>query len=65
MSNRLYGNDPEQFGKDLFKAHKQATRGIFGIFGAFFAVWLVWALISIALLGGVVYVAWHFISKFW
>lgn len=31
----------------------------------FAIIWVLWALVGIALTGGVVYVAWHFISKFW
>ena len=34
--------------------------------GAVFAIiWVLWALVSLAAFGGVVYVAWHFASKFW
>lgn len=31
----------------------------------FFVVWAVWALVCLAVAGGVIYAAWHFISKFW
>ena len=65
MSNRLFGNDPEQFGRDLFKTHKQNTRGVFSIFKAFFALWIIWAIFCLCALVGIIYVAWHFISKFW
>jgi Flp pilus assembly protein TadB len=33
--------------------------------GLFGVVWLLWALVCLAGAGALVYVAWHFISKFW
>jgi hypothetical protein len=32
---------------------------------AFGVVWLLWAAVYLAGMVGLVYVAWHFISKFW
>lgn len=31
----------------------------------FFAAWVIWALICLSIGAGVIYAAWHFISKFW
>ena len=65
MNNNLFENDSnlwkDTFDKDLANIKKTATRG----FVVVFAVWAAWAIFSLALLGGVIYVAWHFISKFW
>jgi hypothetical protein len=33
--------------------------------GAFIALWVFSFLVSLALSAGIIYVAWHFISKFW
>jgi len=45
-----------------FKSHQSlVTKGI----GAFFIVWVLAALASLAGAVALVYVAWHFISKFW
>jgi hypothetical protein len=65
MSNRLFGDDPEQFGKELFKAHEETSRGIFGIFKVFACLWLVWVAVVICALAGLGYVAYHFLSKVW
>jgi nitrate reductase NapE component len=35
------------------------------IFRFAFGAWFVWLFVAIAFWGGVGYVAWHFLSKFW
>lgn len=32
---------------------------------ALFTAWCIWALVCLAIAGGMIYVAWHFISKLW
>lgn len=34
-------------------------------FLAFPIIWLIWAALGLAFWGSVIYVAWHFISKYW
>lgn len=47
---------------DNFKRHQSLmAKGI----TAFGIVWVLWALVCLAGTGALVYVAWHFISKFW
>lgn len=38
---------------------------LFGGMAAFGIAWLLWACVCLAGAGALVYVAWHFISKFW
>jgi hypothetical protein len=45
-----------------FKAHQSLMVKGASIFGL---VWVLWALVCLAGTGALVYVAWHFISKFW
>ena len=58
MSNRLFSKYPKNSLDEHFKA-------MFVALGAFFLVWIVWAVICLATLGGIIWVAWHFISKYW
>jgi hypothetical protein len=56
----MRSNDP--FNNDFFKSHnKMMVRTT----SAFLGIWLVWALVCLAGAAGLVYVAIHFISKFW
>lgn len=45
-----------------FKSHSDLMVKSASVFGV---VWLLWALACLAGTGALVYVAWHFISKFW
>jgi len=56
----MRNNDP--FNNDFFKSHnKMMARTT----STFLGIWLVWALVCLAGAAGLVYVAIHFISKFW
>jgi len=35
------------------------------LIGGFFGIWVLWMLFCLAVLGGVIYVAVHFIQKYW
>lgn len=55
-----YGRDP--FGNHDLDSALKATRRGFGLFGLIFLLqWLA----GLAFTGLVVYVAWHFITKYW
>lgn len=47
------------------KRHDQTASLIGKSAAAFGLVWLVWAAVCLAGTAGLVYVAWHFVSKFW
>ena len=53
--------DDKQFDKQFNSTFKLAKRGAIVMFG----IWIVGALISLAVTGGLIYVAVHFISKYW
>ena len=56
----IVNKDP--FNNDFFKQHsRMMTRTT----STFLGIWLVWALVCLAGAAGLVYVAIHFISKFW
>jgi hypothetical protein len=35
------------------------------VFGIFVGLWLLWFSFIVAIICGIIYVAWHFISKVW
>jgi hypothetical protein len=51
-------------GKDIFPSGNPGQLG-FSLFKGFFALWLGWALVCLVGGAALVYVAIHFISKFW
>ena len=65
MSNRLFSEDPEKFGRELFKPTGNQGLNVPRLFKVGFALWCVWALIVLTGICGIGYVAWHFISKVW
>ena len=54
---------------DLFRQHEarvnRQVNTLGRLFKVGFALWCVWALIVLAGICGIGYVAWHFISKVW
>ena len=74
MNNSPLFPDPDSDDFDrqvesLFKTTQTQQVGLLqmfrNFFGAFFVIWLVWALIVLTAIGGIVWVAVHFISKYW
>jgi len=59
MSNPLFSE------KDFNRHFNNTEKTIKRTFAVVLTLWVVTVLASLALLGGVVYVAWHFISKLW
>jgi len=53
MSNRLFNDENDPF-KSMAK-----------FFGLFFGIWIVWILICLTAIAGLVWVAIHFIQKYW
>ena len=54
--------------KELFKRHNVNTNEgltLGRLMKIGFAVWCLWGVIVLGIIGGVGYVAWHFISKVW
>jgi hypothetical protein len=68
MSNRLF-SDPDKLADSLFeKSDRHFTTVEKTIKRGFIVVAIMWVfgtLISLSFFGAVVWVAWHFISKYW
>lgn len=54
MSNRLFNNDEP----DLFKSMTK-------FFGVFFGIWIAWVRVCLTAIAGLIWVAVHFIQKYW
>lgn len=63
MSNRLF-SDPDKMVSDLFD-NKSIEKVVRRTFIGAIIVWGLGMILSLALTGGIIYVAYHFISKFW
>ena len=70
MSNRLFNDDEfdslfatqsKLMDKQFTAVEKTVKRGFFVVF----IVWLIGLAVSLGVLGGLIYVAYHFISKAW
>jgi hypothetical protein len=68
MSNRLFTN-PEKTASDLFAKHEarmdRRVNTVERLFKFGFIAWCVWAVFCLCALGGLVYAAIHFITKYW
>ncbi len=68
MNDKPLFDNPEKTAADLFKQHNvKPTKGLTlgHLLGFGFVLWVMWVLFLLAAVGGIVYVAWHFISKAW
>ena len=59
MSNQIFSE--KEFNRQFNETTKLVKRG----FAAVIVVWLIGACLSLGLMGTIIYVAWHFISKYW
>lgn len=51
-------------GKDIFPSGNVGNLG-FSLAKGVFALWFIWALVLLSGVGAVVYVVFHFLSKYW
>ena len=58
-------NKPTFPNRDFDRHFYNTEKTIKRTFAVVLTLWVVSVLASLALLGGIVYVAWHFISKLW
>ena len=70
MNNEpLFPKDTNKFADDLFANHDKHFNSVFKIaktgMGLIVAIWVMGVLVSLTLIGLIVYVAAHFISKVW
>ncbi len=63
MNNSLFDNG--NFDKTFDRHFTNVEKTIKRTWTFMIIVWVVGAIVSLAALGGVAYVAWHFISKAW
>lgn len=64
--NKLFKDPEKMLSSDLFEKHMDNyEKNIKRTFTVVMALWILYVIAAIAFFGGVIYVAWHFISKFW
>jgi uncharacterized membrane protein len=64
--NKLF-NDPDRMPSDLFddKYMDKYEKKLKRTFAVVMVFWIIYVLAALTFAGGVIYVAWHFVSKYW